>query len=158
MKLIRTNQYRLIILLLAALGMTSPAFAATSNDDTAAQDIKQETMELLQALKAYGVDQRDKALEHARTSLENMDNRIETLESYMLEHWDEMDQAARDKAQASLQTLRQQRTRVAEWYGSMKSGSSSAWGHIKEGFSSAYRALHGAWEKSEKEFSAEDKK
>jgi len=115
-------------------------------------------MELLQALKAYGVDQRDKALEHASTALENLDNRIETLESHMLENWDEMDQAARDKAQASLQTLRQQRTQVAEWYGSMKSSSASAWGHIKEGFSSAYRALHGAWEKSEKEFSTDDKK
>ena len=158
MKLIRTNHYRFIVLLLAALGMTSPVFAATSNDDTTAQDIKQETMELLQALKAYGVDQRDKALEHASTALENLDNRIETLESHMLENWDEMDQAARDKAQASLQTLRQQRTQVAEWYGSMKSSSASAWGHIKEGFSSAYRALHGAWEKSEKEFSTDDKK
>ncbi len=158
MKLIRTNHYRLIVLLLAALGPTSPAFAATSNDDAVAQDIKQETMELLQALKAYGVDQRDKALEHARTALDNLDNRIEKLESHMLENWDEMDQAARDKAQASLQTLRQQRTRVAEWYGSMKSSSASAWGHIKEGFSSAYRTLHGAWEKSEREFSSDDKK
>ena len=122
------------------------------------QDIKQETVELLQARKAYGVDQRDKALKQARTALDNLDNRIEQLESHMLEHWDEMDQAARDQAQASLQTLRQERTRVAKWYGSMKSSSASAWGHMKEGFSSAYRALHGAWQKSEKEFSNDDKK
>lgn len=158
MKLIPTSHYRLIIFVLAGLGMNSPAFATESNADTPVQDIKQETRELLQALKAYGVDQRDKALEHARTALENLDDRTATLESHMLEHWDEMDQAARDQAQASLQTLRQERTRVAEWYGSMKNSSASAWGHMKEGFSSAYRALQGAWEKSEKEFGDDDKK
>lgn len=138
--------------------MTSPTFATESDDDRSVQDIKQETIELLQALKAYGVDQRDEAVEQARTALGNLDKRIETLESHMLEHWDEMDQAARDKSQASLQALRRQRTRVAEWYGGMKSSSASVWGHMKEGFSSAYSALHGAWQKSEKEFSGGDKK
>lgn len=73
----------------------------------------------------------------------------------MLEQWDDMDQAAREQARASLQALREQRTRVAEWYGSMKSSSAGAWGHIKQGFSKAYQALHEAWEQSEREFHAD---
>ena len=76
----------------------------------------------------------------------------------MLEQWDEMDQAARDKSRASLQALREQRTRVAEWYGSLKSGSAEAWGHIKQGFSSAYEALNQAWEESEAELGANSEK
>ncbi|MCZ6667654.1 MAG: hypothetical protein O6932_03195 [Gammaproteobacteria bacterium] len=76
----------------------------------------------------------------------------------MLEQWEEMDQATRNKIQKSLQALRQQRTRVAEWYGSMKSSSASAWEHMKQGFSSAYTALHEAWEESEKEFNSDNQK
>jgi len=138
-------------LMIAGLGMNQAVFGATSGEPTTAADIKQETVELLQALKAYSVEQRDKAVGQASIALDNLDKRIEKLEADMLAQWDDMDQATRAKTQASLQALRQQRTWVAEWYGGMKSGSTSAWGHIKQGFSSAYKDLHEAWENSERE-------
>jgi hypothetical protein len=158
MKLIKTIRYPVIFMLIAGLGMTLPGYSASSTDKTTTEEIKQETIELLQALKAYGVDQKDKAVEQARVALENLDDRIERLETEMLEQWEEMDQATRKKTQESLQALRQQRTRVAEWYGSMKSSSASAWEHMKQGFSSAYTALHEAWENSEKEFNSDEQK
>jgi len=64
-----------------------------------------------------------------------------------------MNKAAREKARDSLKALHKQRTKVAEWYGSMKSSSADAWKHMKQGFSDAFKALYNAWEKSEKEFS-----
>ena len=76
----------------------------------------------------------------------------------MLDQWDDMDKAAREKGRASLQALREQRTRVAEWFGSLKSSSASAWGHIKQGFSAAYQDLQGAWENSEQEINREERK
>lgn len=158
MKFTRSYCYAFILLLFVLPGLATPGIASEATGESSVQDIKQETTELLQALKAYGVEQRDAALEQSRVALENLDRRIEKLEKQMLDQWDEMDQAARDKAQASLQALRQQRNRVAEWYGSLKSSSAGAWGHMKQGFSSAYRAMHEAWEKSEKEFSADKRK
>ncbi len=133
------------------LSLAAPIFAAAADDAASAADIKQETVELLQALKSYGAGQRDEALEKSRAALDNVDRRIEALEAELFEHWDEMDQAARDQARASLQALREQRTRVAEWYGSMKSGSAKAWSEVKQGFSRAYQALHDAWEQSEQD-------
>jgi len=156
-KQLTTGTYLVVALMIAGLGMTQAVFSASSGETTAA-DIKQETLELLQALKAYSVEQRDKAVEQASIALDNLDRRIEKLEADMLAHWDEMDQATRAKAQASLQALRQQRTRVAEWYGSMKSGSASAWAHIKQGFTSAYEDLHEAWESSETEIGSGERK
>jgi hypothetical protein len=144
--------------MIAGLGMAQPVFCATSAETTTAADIKQETLELLQALKAYSVEQRDKAVEQASIALDNLDRRIEKLEADMLAQWDDMDQATRAKTQASLQALRQQRTRVAEWYGSMKSGSANAWAQIKQGFSSAYEELQEAWESSEKEIDSGERK
>jgi len=158
LKPLKKRPYLAIAVMIAGLGMTQPVFPATSGETTTAADIKQETLELLQALKAYSVEQRDKAAEQARVALDNLDKRIEKLEAGMLAQWDEMDQETRAKTNASLQALRQQRTRVAEWYGGMKNGSASAWVRIKQGFTSAYEELQAAWESSEKEIDSGDRK
>ena len=162
MKFIATNSYRLairlIIPLLATLAMASPVFSATASEATSVEDIKQETAELLEALKAYGTEQRDAAVEQSRAALENLDQRIDTLETRMLDQWDEMDQATRSRMRESLQVLREQRTHVAEWYGSLKSSSADAWGSIKEGFSEAYQTLSEDWQKSEAVIDDNDKK
>ncbi|HKJ50965.1 MAG TPA: hypothetical protein VKB27_05660 [Gammaproteobacteria bacterium] len=146
----------LAVFLSATAGLAAAGAATAASESTSAEDIRQETVQLLQALESYGAEQRDEALSRSRTALENIDRRIETLESRMLEKWSDMDQAAREQARASLQALHEQRTRVAEWYGSMKSSSAGAWGHIKEGFSKAYQALQEAWENSEREFRSGD--
>ena len=148
------SRFAIALALLASLGL-APAQAAEQQKETSAADIKRESAELLQALKSYGAEQRDEALEKSRAALENLDRRIETLETRMLEQWEEMDEATRARTRDSLQALREQRTRVAEWYGSLKSGSAAAWGHIKQGFSNAYRAMNEAWEKSEEDLGSE---
>ena len=148
----------MIIPLLATLAMASPAFSAAAAEATSAENIKQETIELLEALKAYGTEQRDTAVEQSRIALENLDRRIDVLETQMLDQWDEMDQATRTTTRDSLQALREQRTNVAEWYGSLKSSSADAWGHIKQGFSEAYQTLSEDWQKSETVIGNDDRK
>lgn len=138
-----------ILAVILGIGAQSVSLAAEST--ASADEVKQETRDLLHALESYGTAQRDEALQKSRAALDNIDHRIEALEAELLDRWQDMDQAARDQARASLQALREQRTRVAEWYGSMKSGSATAWGHLKQGFSSAYQALHDAWEQSEQD-------
>ena len=64
MKFMRNKSYRFIILLVAGLGLAAPGFSVMATDAVTAQDIKRETTELLQALKAYSAEQRDEALEH----------------------------------------------------------------------------------------------
>lgn len=154
-----TNSYRLIIsAIIPLLVMLSPGFSATAAEPTSAEKIKQETTELLEALKAYSTEQRDAAVEQSRVALENLDQRIDALEIQMLDQWDEMDQATRARTRDSLQALREQRTNVAEWYGSLKSSSADAWGSIKEGFSAAYQTLSEDWQKSEAEIGNDDRK
>lgn len=83
------------------------------------------------------------------------DKRIDSLEARIDNNWDNMNKAAREKAHANLKALRKQRIKVAEWYGSLKSGSADVWEHMKKGFSDAYQALYDAWEKSEQAFHTE---
>ncbi len=134
-----------------------PAYASeTEAAPPSSEEIRRETRELLQALKKYTADQREQALAKIESAQDSLDRRIERLEDDLARNWDRMDEAARDRARESLRALRQQRTEVAEYYGSLKSASSAAWGHIKQGFSSAYRDLHDAWQKAEGEFSADE--
>jgi chromosome segregation ATPase len=107
---------------------------------------------LIQALGAYTADQRDEAVQRAKTALNNLDERIDALEKRIDDNWDQMNKAAREKARANLKALRKQRNEVAEWYGSLKTSSADAWEHIKKGFSDAYKALGDAWGKSAREF------
>ena len=142
----------LVLLALCSATLIAPSWlAAAESDNGSVQEIRKETRELLAALKTYTASQRDEALEKIRVTQDNLDRRIEALEREIAENWDEMDQAAREKSQASLRALREQRIRVAEFYGSLRSGSAAAWDHIKDGFLNAYRALHDAWEKAEKD-------
>lgn len=140
------------------LGMAAVGHAQSSEGSTSADKVRQETKELLQALKSYSSDQRDLAIQKSKEALDKMDKRIDELESHIDESWDEMDKNARDKARSSLKTLKNKRSQVAEWYESLKSGSADAWEHIKQGFSDAYSGLNQAWEKSKKEFDPEKDK
>ena len=116
------------------------------------EQVQQQTREWLATLRNYAVDQRDEAIADTRALLDDIDARIEVLQDRIDRRWDRMDQAARDKARAGLKELREQRLRVAEWYGRLQSSSSDAWETMKKGMSDAYRSLYGAWESAEKEF------
>ena len=142
-----------LLFILAALIVTTPGDrAAASGDPVSTKEIRQETRELIQALKSYSIERRDEAVRETKTALEDLDERIEKLEARIDDNWDKMDKALREKARASLKALRKQRTLTAEWFGSLKSSSAEAWGHTKKGFSDAYQALQNAWESSKEEF------
>ncbi|MFT5657300.1 MAG: hypothetical protein ACI9KN_000573 [Gammaproteobacteria bacterium] len=143
------------LVLLVGLAVSSACFAQSSDNRTSVAQIQEETRELLQALKTYTAAQRDEAIQKIKTAQINLDRRIEVLEKKIAKSWEETDQTTRDRSLATLQALRQQRTQVAEYYGSLKTSSTAAWGHFKEGFSTAYGELHKAWQKAEKEFAGD---
>ncbi|MFO7913663.1 MAG: hypothetical protein R6V15_16025 [Desulfotignum sp.] len=81
---------------------------------------------------------------------------MDALESRVDNEWDQMTQAAREKARANLKALRQQRNELAEWYVSFKNSSAGAWEQMKKGFSDAYQAMKDSWEKAKSEFDTDN--
>lgn len=141
-----------IVMFLGVLAVAPPGHAGTSDDQTSMADVRKQTQELLQTLKAYTADQRDEAVQKSKAALDDLDHRIDALDAQIHADWDKMDKAAREKARRNLDALREQRARVAEWYGKMKNSSGDAWEDMKKGFSDAYQSLDEAWEKAEKEY------
>jgi hypothetical protein len=131
----------------------SVSFAAqTSTDETLKEDVKNKVTEAVQAIKKYSVNQRDEAVKKAKAALDDLDIRIDSMESQLDKKWDQMDQSARKKAMATLTMLRKQRNEVAEWYGGLKHGSSNAWEDVKKGFLKSYQELRDAFDKAHGEF------
>jgi ElaB/YqjD/DUF883 family membrane-anchored ribosome-binding protein len=144
------------LILIGILGATPVCYAQTTNTNTSIEEVKKETQDLLQTIKSYTADKRDEAVQKTKDGLDKVDKRIDALEARVDENWDKMSDPARKKARENLETLRKQRNKVAEWYGSMKTSSADAWDHTKKGFSDAYKDLEGAWKKTKKEFSTSE--
>jgi translation initiation factor 2 alpha subunit (eIF-2alpha) len=84
--------------------------------------------------------------------MKDMDTRIQDLEDRIETNWNQMDQAAREKARATQRSLRSKRMELAEWYGEMQQSSSKAWDHVKKGLLDSYDSLSKAFDKAVKEY------
>ncbi len=101
------------------------------------------------AIKEFSQDKKDKTITQVEGALTKLDSRIEELEHKLDRKWESMDSAARVEARHSLQVLHKNRAKVAEWVGSMKQSTSSAWHKMKSGFSNAFSALEESWQDAE---------
>jgi len=146
----------LACILIGMFGIVPACYGQSTTTETSIEDVQKETQDLLEVIASYTAEKRDEAIQQAKDGLQKLDNRIDALEKRVDDQWDKMSEAARSQTRENLRTLRKQRNEVAEWYGSLKSSSDEAWGHMKKGFSDAYKALEDAWVKSEKEFQAEE--
>ncbi|MHC1759280.1 MAG: hypothetical protein AB9917_07195 [Negativicutes bacterium] len=136
-----------IVFLIATFCFVPLSYTQASGEKTTIQDVKQEAQELISKIKGYTADQRDEAIKQTEQALKKLDNRIDALETDIYNSWDQMDKAAREKAQAGLKELRKQRIELAEWYGSLKNSSLSVWEQMKKGFADAYQAIIDTWAK-----------
>lgn len=146
------NKFLLLTVLIPALTLPVPSLASTPDDTGTLNEVKQETRELVDALKSYTYEQKEQALNNIEVTLDNLDREIDALEKRIDKNWDQMKQKTREESRALLAKLRKQRIKVAETYGSLKNSSVNAWGHMREGFSNAYTTLQKAWENALKEY------
>ncbi|QUJ70114.1 hypothetical protein KDD30_18380 (plasmid) [Photobacterium sp. GJ3] len=161
MKVRIIQRYTLVFTLFTVLGLTPLTVSAAHHEKedatTSAEQVSQDTQELLESLKKYSADQKDEAVKATQEGLNSLDKNIDELQNNIEKNWDNMDQAAREKSRKTLKSLQEQRVELAEWYGSMKSSSAGAWEHVKSGFSDAYDNLSHAWQKASEEFAQEEK-
>lgn len=137
----------------ALLTVSPPSFAADAPDGkTTAKDVAKKAGETGRAIKDYTVEQRDEAVKNAKAVLDDLDKRVSRMERKLDNNWERMDQAARKKARATLNTLRRERNEAAEWYGALKHGSAESWEQVKAGFVKSYEALKESFAKARKQF------
>ncbi|WP_417543829.1 hypothetical protein [Marinobacter sp.] len=144
------------LLVVASCTFTAPLQAESA--DSSVDKLKQQSQELGETLQEYGADQKDQAEDAINRTLAALDKRITELESELSENWDDMSNAARERSQKSLSSLREQRARVQAWYNELKASSASAWERAKKGFSDAYDALSEQWNETERDLTLDQDK
>ena len=148
---LRKTSLMFITVIFFAIGSVSFA-AQTSTNETSTKDVKEKVADASQAIKNYSVNQRDEAVKKAKAALDDIDLRIDSMESQINKKWRQMDQSSRKKSRDTLTALRKQRNEVAEWYGGLKHSSSNAWEDVKKGFLKSYRDLRDSFDKAHSEF------
>jgi TolA-binding protein len=133
---------------------TATLSLASHHEDgtTTSGDVKQETAEAYHTVLNFTVEQRDEAVADARKKLDKLDTRIDAMQNSLDKRWHKMTEAAQQKQQAALKTLREKRNEVAEWYGGLHHSSADAWDRVKKGFSDSYDRLEEAFDNARKEF------
>ncbi|TAK03514.1 MAG: hypothetical protein EPO39_11860 [Candidatus Manganitrophaceae bacterium] len=148
MKIYKTAYAALIV---ASIGIFAamPAFSADrpSGERVSKKEVGQEVKEAVEAIKEYSADQRDEAVKKGKAVLDHLDGRIEQMESKLKKEWDHMSESTRKTAKTSLEGIKKQREKVAEWYGSLKESSAGAWENTKKGFLESYQAVHDSFDK-----------
>jgi hypothetical protein len=125
-----------------------PAFSADRpSGERVSKEVGQEVKEAVEAIKEYSVEQKDEAVKKGKAVLDNLDGRIEQIESKIKKEWDQMGESARKTAKTSLEGIKKQREKVAEWYGSLKESSAGAWENTKRGFLESYQTVHDSFDK-----------
>jgi len=142
----------IVSLLVVVFSIVTVCTVRAATDKPAMQDVKKEMAETAETIKHYSADQRDEALSKAKAVMDDLDAKIDKLRSSIHKQWGSMDKAARHKAQAALDSLKQQRKEMAESYNALQQSTAGAWEHVKKGFADSYTDLHDAWQKAEKEF------
>ncbi|MCK9262926.1 MAG: hypothetical protein M0R18_03855 [Deltaproteobacteria bacterium] len=148
------NPMRLVTLVIGALFaiflvILPVALMRRSAADRSARRVRKQFGKAAEALKDYSSEQRDKALDKAKKSLNELDSRIADMEERLFDTWDQMDQEGRAAYRSNLAGIRDQRNRMGEWFGAMSHSSEDAWENIKEGFINSYRDLKSSFEKAQ---------
>ena len=147
-----TILWSLLAALLIMFSTSSIASEKKENKTTSAQDVKQETMEAMKAIKNYSYEQKDEAVKKVKAAMDNLDARIDRMQDDVQKNWNKMGQASREKANKTMKALRKKRNDLGEWYGGVKHSSANAWNHVKDGFVSGYESLSVSFDKAQKEF------
>lgn len=135
------NQFIRTSAMIAVLGLTPVSGALAENGDASFDAVKQETVELMRELKAFGAEQRDEAVEAIGSALDSLDTKITALETRIDSEWDAMSADARKSTKESMAKLRAQRAEMAAWFENLKSSSDDTWDEVKDDVSDAYQDL-----------------
>lgn len=137
------NHLKTAVSTLLALFIVAGAVQADSDTESEQPDrsMAKQWNEAMETLDSATAEQREKALQAGRTTLDAMDERIEKMEAWTNEQWESLSENAREQRTEMLRSMREQRSKAAEWYGGMKHSSAETWEDTKQGFIKSYEKL-----------------
>lgn len=152
-----THPRYLACLFFTALLAAAPVQADSDTEsEQPNRSMEEQWNETMENLKSYSAEQRDQALKAGRKTLDAMDRRLDEMEAWTKEKWSSLSEDTREERTEMLRYMREQRSKVAEWYGGMKHSSSDAWESTKRGFIGAYEELQESYDDAVDSFRSGD--
>ena len=121
-------------------------------DHAGAETTDDDLSQRLEKLGTYTTAQRDEAIHEARAVLQTIDERSDRLQARLANSGEQVTALARERMNASLDSLHAQRQDLSEWMGGLMHSSAQAWQHVQTGFVDAYHAFAAQLDKAEQSF------
>ena len=82
------------LILVGMLGTVQPVYAQNDESSDQIGEIKKDTQELLENIGSYTAEKKDQAVKAASESLDKLDQRIDALQAYIDENYDDTNAVA----------------------------------------------------------------
>lgn len=119
------------------------------------QQMRKEVNEAVDAIRGYTVERREQAMTSARAGLRELDREMRELQARSAVQGRRMSEAARANMERTMDELRERRTQLAEWTGSLRHGGADAWEEVREGFVRSYHEFESAMQRARAELDRE---
>lgn len=133
---------------LAGCGEPNRSDAPTLTTNVAAQEMKQEVRQAVDATKVYAAESKDQFVASVQERLNKLDQQITELGAKA----GTLKEEAKAEANTALAALREQRVKLGQRFGELKASSQEAWKDVKVGFESAYAEVEKAYENARSKF------
>jgi hypothetical protein len=143
-KALRSAAY-LAVLVFTFGAMVTPAAPVRAQTG---KDVKEKTVETVDAIKDYSVEKKNEAVRYARKLSRKADADIKELEAKTAKATGE----AKTKSQQQLTELKTKRSAASKKLGELKKASASSWDTAKQGFVDAFKDLRDSLDKAAAEF------
>lgn len=120
-------------------------------DTAREQQMRREVDEAVDAIRGYTIERREEAMTNARAGLRELDREMRDLQARGGEQGKRMSEAARANMARTMDELRERRTQLAEWTGSLRHGGADAWDEVRQGFVRSYHEFESAMQRARAE-------
>lgn len=134
------NGKRLQITLLSvllAVSITAPSVYAADAPDTS-----KKMEQAVAAVKQAPANEKGLAAQKAKIAVDGIKERVKKFEDSVNDEWSDLNQFARQSAEATLNKLHEQRDRLVESYQQLAKSSDAEWESAKQSFLRDYDKLH----------------
>lgn len=150
------------VFLAPVLALSGHAFADSHMEKSGNQDqlvaAKQHFNKMNDAIASYTVEQKDAAVKAMQQSLSAIDKRVDEVEGWSMDRWNQLSDSARATRQDALRNLRKARNETAEWIGSLRYSTAENWDEVKQGFAASTDRLKDAYNDALESLKTEENK
>ena len=142
---LRNSLITVFTTIMVALAAPAMAGSGKQSSELDYQAVEQKMKQTLAEIQEFGANQKEQAVQQARTAVKALDRDIDRLEAQLHDQRKELSAEARKEKKQALTALREQRAELKSAWRDMKQESGEAWNEAQQAFQDTYQKAQQQW-------------